>query len=75
MKKSSMKTAPNGSMPPMRIEHIEFMYQGCTGICLAILFVFTGSSIGGFLLNPTKPPTNTSGNEMPNHNKRRANIV
>ncbi|RDX68699.1 hypothetical protein CR513_52285, partial [Mucuna pruriens] len=52
IKKSSMKTAPNGSIPPIRTEKTGFMYHACSGICLGILFVFTGFSIAGFL-NPT----------------------
>ncbi len=49
MKKSSMKTAPNGSTPPTRHEKTGFMYHGCSGICLGILLVRTGSSGAGFL--------------------------
>lgn len=72
--KSSMNTAPNGRIPPIRIEKIGFMYQACSGICLGILFVFTGSSIAGFL-KPRKLPTNTRGTEIPNQRRTRANIV
>lgn len=43
MKNSSMNTAPKGRMPPMRMEKMEFMYQGCSGIWRGILLVRTGS--------------------------------
>ena len=51
MKKSSMKTAPNGRTPPTRALNQGDMYQGCGGTCLGILFVLTGVS-GGVVLNP-----------------------
>ncbi len=49
MKKSSMKTAPKGKMPPIRMLNTGFIYQGCSGICLGILLVRTGSSSAGDL--------------------------
>ena len=41
-----MKTAPKGRMPPMRMLKTGCMYQACSGICLGILFVRTGSCVG-----------------------------
>lgn len=49
-------------------------YQACSGICLGILLVRTGSSMAGFLY-PKYDPTKTNGTDMPNHKKHRANKV
>eukprot|EP00959_Pyramimonas_sp_CCMP1952_P364560 7634373-Pyramimonas_sp.AAC.1 len=74
MKNSSVKTAPKGRMPPTAEVNTGWMNQGCAGICRAMEFVRTGTSIGG-LLKPMYAPRNTRGTEIPNHKTRSANIV
>ena len=74
MKKSSMKTAPKGRMPPTSIVEGAPMYQACEGICRAISFVRTGGSDSDDL-KPMKAPTKTSGTEMQNHMEMSASIV
>ena len=66
MKKSSMKMAPNGRMPPMRTLNAPPMYHACSGIWRGISLVRTGGSLS-VALKPKKAPTKTSGTEMPNH--------
>jgi hypothetical protein len=58
MKKSSMKTAPKGSTPPIRMLKGPPMYQACSGTCRGISFVRTGAS-GSFALYPKKAPAGT----------------
>eukprot|EP00965_Chrysotila_dentata_P065764 2178841-Pleurochrysis_carterae.AAC.1 len=66
MKKSSMKTAPKGKIPPMSIVSCAPMYHACSGTCRGISLVRTGGSASG-CLKPKKAPTKTSGTEMQNH--------
>ena len=42
MKKSSMKTAPNGRTPPTRMEKSGVMYHWRGGTALGIRLVFVG---------------------------------
>ena len=49
MKKSSMNTAPNGRMPPMRMENSGCMYHACAGTWRGILLVRTGCATASFL--------------------------
>jgi hypothetical protein len=44
IKNSSMKTAPKGKIPPIKIEKIGLIYQTCSGIWRGIWFVRTGLS-------------------------------
>lgn len=74
MKKSSVKTAPNGSTPPTMIVKAGFINHDWTGICRGIWFVLTGSSILA-LRNPKKEPKKTKGTETPNQRHNIANIV
>lgn len=53
MKKSSMKTAPKGRMPPMSTLNAGCMYHACSGTCLGILFVRTGSFVAK-CVNPVR---------------------
>ena len=74
MKKSSMKTAPKGRMPPMSIVKCGPMYHACAGICLGISLVRTGGS-RRLCLKPKKAPQKTRGTEMQNHMQMSAMIV
>ena len=74
MKKSSMKTAPNGSTPPTITEKVGCMYHTCSGTCLGIWLIRTGSS-PAFRLYPKYEPRKTRGTEIPNHSTSSANIV
>lgn len=49
MKKSSMKTAPKGRMPPTRMQKTDDMYHGCCGIARGMAFVRVGFSSTGRL--------------------------
>ena len=74
MKKSSMKTAPNGRMPPMSIVNASPMYHACSGICRGISLVRTGGSLSS-CLKPKKAPRKTSGTEIKNHIAMSATMV
>ena len=72
MKNSSMKTAPNGSTPPITTVVSQPFHHAVSGTCRGILFVRTGSS-GASLRYPTKLPTNVNGTLTPNHRNINAN--
>ena len=74
MKKSSMNTAPNGKIPPVKMLTAPLMYHGCSGICLGILFVRTGSSAISFFV-ANHAPAYTNGIEIPNHKNTRMKNV
>lgn len=74
IKKSSVKTAPKGKIPPIIEVKTGLMYHGCNGISLGIPFVRTGTSRADFRY-PMYAPKNTRGTEMPNQSTSRANMV
>lgn len=45
MKKSSMKTAPKGRMPPIMMVNGACMYHGCSGMCRGIWLEIAGLEI------------------------------
>ena len=74
MKKSSMKTAPKGRMPPTRMLGMGCKYHGCGGMLRGMLLMRTGC-LTSSALKPKYDPSVTSGTEMPNHSANRISIV
>mmetsp|Transcript_12082 Transcript_12082/g.33979 ORF Transcript_12082/g.33979 Transcript_12082/m.33979 type:complete len:249 (-) Transcript_12082:49-795(-) len=74
MKKSSVKIAPKGRMPPTSEVKSGCENHACSGMALGIALTFTGSSMAG-LRKPAYAPKKTKGTDTPNQSTSSANMV